>query len=708
MSITRRFSSDGYSNTPAEPFLHDASYTLNASGHISTWSPPAESLTLYAPPEILGQPFAVLFSDEDCGRDEPSRTLKAAAAAASDWEGSLRRKDGTVFRAHMRIEPVFHDTEHIGFAAVFRDVSAQHETRQKLASTLYMLDLALTNISQGFAVFDSAGALVLSNQKYGEILGIPAQEVRAGMVVRDLIKLGAGDSGEKIYQDYLDHRDAGSAKYVIRIRDRAILVHKSSLPDGGWVSTFEDVTEIEKAEAEIRRMVNHDPLTQLPNRTLFRDYLAQYAALAKNGVRFAVLKVHVNGFNSINDKFGRTVGDELLKEVAARLRTCIRGDDRLARVGGDEFAILQASVREVKQAEALADRILQALSQPYLIPPHEVLADASIGISIAPADGIDIDELGRVAHLALRRAMLSRVAGFSVYNSSNDAQLETRLTLEQDLRQALRRNEFSIHYQGLFGLRTGKLTGYEALLRWHHSARGPISPADFIPTAEDSGLIVPIGRWALQQTLHDAASWPKGLKVAVNLSATQLKDEQLPDLVNDALLASGLDPECLELEITESTLMDQSERILRTLRQFQKQGIRIALDDFGTGYSSLGYLRNFPFNRLKIDRCFIQELAHDSQSRILTQAVTALGASFRMEVTAEGIETPEQLEQLRLIGCDEVQGFYFSRPKPANEVAAEIQAHIGNGTNPRLHPKSFATRDMISSHPLLKPPPVRR
>jgi len=346
----------------------------------------------------------------------------------------------------------------------------------------------------------------------------------------------------------------------------------------------------------------------------------------------------------------------------------------VARLGGDEFAVIQTGPKSDADAVVLAKRLIHALAQPYLLGGHQVISGCSVGMAMAPRDGSEVDDLLKKADMALYRAKKDETLSYSFFDPELDRRMESRRTLERDLRQALLGDELRLHYQPLVDAQTSEITSYEALVRWQHPTRGMISPADFIPLAEESGLIVPIGEWVVRTACEEAATWAKEVKVAVNLSPAQFKSGRLPEMIAEALSFSGLSAHRLELEITETVLLQNSETTLKALHRLRDLGVRIALDDFGTGYSSLSYLRSFPFDKLKIDRSFVQDLPECRSARAIVQAIAALGASFNMSITAEGVEKLEQMEYLRREGCNELQGFYLSKPKPKEELVVVRKA----------------------------------
>ncbi|WBL78779.1 EAL domain-containing protein [Bradyrhizobium xenonodulans] len=434
------------------------------------------------------------------------------------------------------------------------------------------------------------------------------------------------------------------------------------------INVVEDVTERRRAHEKIAHMAHYDALTDLPNRALFREQIERELAKVAGGEQFALLYIDVDEFKGINDSLGHHVGDELLKAIATRLRGCLKRGDLIARLGGDEFAVIQTGIRSASDALSFVTRIYEAIRQPYHCLGHQLSTDASIGIALAPQDGTDLDQLIKHADLAMYGAKAEGRRTHRFFEPEMDACAKARLTMEQDLRQALLNGGFEIYYQPLVDLRTNDVSGCEALLRWRHPERGWVSPAEFIPVAEDTGLINELGDWVLRMACNEAATWPAHVRIAVNVSPVQLKCDTLALRIAGALAASGLAPSRLELEITEAVLIRDDEAALSILHQLRSIGVRIALDDFGTGYSSLSYLKRFPFDKIKIDRCFVADIAETSGAPVIVQAVVNIAAASNMTTVAEGVETEAQREMLRALGCMEMQGYLFSKPKPAAEV----------------------------------------
>jgi diguanylate cyclase (GGDEF)-like protein len=449
---------------------------------------------------------------------------------------------------------------------------------------------------------------------------------------------------------------------------RAVEIANQPLTDGGWVATHEDITERRRAEQQIAHLAHYDALTDLPNRVLFREQLERELERIKRGEQLAMLYIDIDEFKSVNDSLGHPVGDELLKAVASRLRSCVRDTDFVARLGGDEFAIVQTDIGQPSDVMELVRRIYQAIREPYECLGHHVTTDASIGIALAPHDGTDLDQLLKSADLAMYGAKADGRRTYRFFEAEMDARVKARRTLELDIRQAMADGAFELHYQPVVNLRSNAIVGCEALLRWRHPVRGMISPAEFIPVAEETGLISEIGDWALATACAEAMNWPSDIRIAVNVSPVQFRSHAFSLKVVNTLATSGLPANRLELEITEAVLIRDDEATLNLLQHLRSMGVRIALDDFGTGYSSLSYLRRFPFDKIKIDRSFVDGITEADGSSAIVEAVINIASAQNMTTTAEGIETEPQREMLRDLGCTEMQGFLFSRPQPVATI----------------------------------------
>jgi diguanylate cyclase (GGDEF)-like protein/PAS domain S-box-containing protein len=494
--------------------------------------------------------------------------------------------------------------------------------------------------------------------------------------VRDAIRnkpsLGGGPS------HFWQHVKADGTRIDVVTYWRATMFH--DLP--AQLVAVMDMTEKRRAESRIAHMAHHDALTGLPNRVLFHERLDEaLSRLRRHGEKIAVLYLDLDHFKNVNDTLGHPIGDLLLKEAADRLRSCLRGSDIVARFGGDEFAVLQMGIAGPDEAGVLAERIVTLMIEPFDIEGQRIVIGASAGIAMAPNDGESSDVLLKNADMALYRAKEDGRRVFRFFEPGMDARLRARRALELDLRSALAAHEFELYYQPLVTLTTGAISGFEALIRWRHPVRGMVAPVDFIPLAEEIGLIVPIGEWVLRQACAEAVAWPDNVKVAVNLSPVQFKTSNLTQVVLMALANAGLPPGRLELEVTESLLLETSEANLATLHRLRGLGVSICLDDFGTGYSGMSYLRDFPFDKIKIDRSFVSELGETGDCMAIVRAITRLGTSLGIRTTAEGVETEAQLGLLRNEGCTEMQGYLLSRPMPASEIAKFLTAH-GSGSQP--------------------------
>ena len=535
------------------------------------------------------------------------------------------------------------------------------------------LDTALNTMTQGLLMFDQDERLIVCNRRYIDMYGLSTAVVKPGVDFRDVIRhradTGSFEGDVDAYCERILSQVGLTQSSIVETSDgRLIEIKNHPGAGGGWLATHDDVTERIRADERIAHMAHYDALTDLPNRVLMRGHLERRVAELGHGKPFAILYVDVDEFKGVNDSLGHEVGDELLRQVANRLRACVSGNDLVARLGGDEFAIIKAGTRDQAELSALAEQILASLRMPVDCKGQEITTDASIGIAIAPDHGDIIDDLLKRADLAMYAAKSEGRGTFRIFVSEYDAKARQRRQLELDLRQALARREFEVHYQPLVDLSANIVTGCEALLRWRHPERGMVSPADFIPIAEDTGLIGEIGEWVLRQACLEAAGWPGDVHIAVNVSPVQFRSKTLALKVAAALAESGLAPGRLELEITETVLIRDDAEALTILQQLRELGVRIALDDFGTGYSSLSYLHRFPFDKIKIDRSFISDIGQSEDSSPIVQAVVHMAAARHMATTAEGVETEAQAEVLRQLGCSQMQGWLFSPAVPAAKL----------------------------------------
>ena len=631
---------------------------------------------------------------------EPYRTACERRQAFTDFIYPYAHPDGQVRWFRISGEPIFsQDETFCGYRGVGTDISSERKARSALASALADLrashaslleqnrrfDAALSNMTQGLCLFDDAACLVIYNHRYCEIFGIAPDTLRVGMTQREICSMlvAAGRYGGSLTPDALCEGtrqallDVDPKPIQRELADGRILaVCYRPIEGGGWVSTFEDITERRRNEARIAHMARHDALTDLPNRTAFREHgldMLGRPRVPGETTRLAILCLDLDRFKAVNDMHGHGAGDALLRAVSERLCARVRTGDLVARLGGDEFAVLHR-VADVAGALALAERMIALVSTPYDLDGYSVEIGMSVGIAIADAAADDIDRLLKNADTALYHAKGKGCGTACLFDPAMDETAEIRRAIERDLAEALRQGLFEVHYQPLVNLGSNRITGVEALVRWRHPERGLISPATFIPVAEETGMIVALGEWVLNRACRDATTWPDGISVAVNVSAVQLRHRTFAQTVLLALAASGLRADRLELEITEGVLLDETEANLETLHLLRRIGIRISMDDFGTGYSSLTYLRRFPFDKIKIDRSFVQDAGKATEAGAIIRALVALGRSLGITTLVEGVETEEQLAAVRAEGCQEMQGFLFSRPRPAGEITAMLEA----------------------------------
>jgi len=566
-----------------------------------------------------------------------------------------------------------------GIVIFFIALILQIQSRQKLETQKLQLDAALTNMSQGLLMFDSSERIVVCNSRYIEMYRLSSQVVKPGCSLRELLKrrVAAGSFLSEDPDRYLSELRAmlAQGKTVSRTTEltdgRVIAVSNRPMEDGGWVATHEDVTEAKQTEQRILQMAHHDKLTGLPNRAAFNEYFAAtLERSATSGEQFAILSVDLDRFKEANDVYGHSVGDALLRQVARRLQEAARGTF-LARVGGDEFAVVVSAGPQPAAAATLAERLLAAFADEFEIEDQRIQISLTIGGAVYPTDGADAKTLMVNVDAALYRAK-SEMRGVVVFfEPEMSARLRERHALQQDLRSAIARGELLLHYQPQVRM-TGEMIGFEVLARWQCPKRGMVSPGTFIPIAEENGLIIPLGEWVLRAACCEAASWPRPLTIAVNISPIQFHHGDLPRLVHSILLETGLAPSRLELEITEGVFINDFSHGVSILRRLKSLGVQIALDDFGTGYSSLSYVHSFPFDKIKIDQTFIGDLRHSRHSMAIVRAVIGLGHSLNMPVLAEGVETQAQRGVLMKEGCDEAQGYFFGRPLPIAEQAELI------------------------------------
>ena len=554
------------------------------------------------------------------------------------------------------------------------ELGKQQEENSRVRNLQF--DTAINNMSQGLCFFDANHRLIVCNDRYIDMYDLAHDRVGPGTPLAEFVdmRFEAGSFPEMTRDEYLRWRANVAISHeptdsIVELRNgKTVKIRHRPMPDGGWVATHEDITVQRRSEVKIEYMAHHDALTDLANRVLLNERLEQALGRIHLEEMVAVHHLDLDQFKAVNDTFGHPAGDKLLKIVADRLRGLVRETDTIARMGGDEFVVVQAPIADPAESTSLAQRIIALMSEPFDLDGHQAVIGASIGIAVGPSDGLKPDELLRNADLALYRAKGDGRGTFRFFETAMDLQMQTRRIMERDLRKALSSGQFELYYQPVVNLASGDISGFEALIRWNHPEQGVIPPASFIPLAEETGLIVPVGEWVIRQACATAAQWPGDLSIAVNISAAQFRNPGLMQVIVGALATSGLDPTRLEIEITETVLLQNRETTLAVLRQLRELGIRIAMDDFGTGYSSLTYLQCFPFDKIKIDRSFVKDITENTGSLNIVRAVAALAKGMGMTATAEGVETSEQLDRITSEGCTEMQGFLFSRPVPASEI----------------------------------------
>ncbi len=567
----------------------------------------------------------------------------------------------------------------IAMALALRHKSALWASEERTRRKSRELQLTLQHMSQGILMVDQDEKIAFMNRQCVRLLGLPDDADCTDWNYSKLVgrlavagefcnELGTVDPGALGEMKPAVPGEPASSYERTRPNGTVLEVRTNALPDGGFVRTFTDITSRRRTEAQMAHFARHDSLTDLANRVMFREELDAAVAGLAEGQSFALHIVNLDRFNSVNDAFSHTVGDKLLRTVAQRLGRALRRNDVIARIGGDEFAVIQMEVATALDASAVAEALCKELAEPYAIDGQQVQISASIGVALAPSDASVPHELMKAADLALCSAKAEGRGTYRFFKHEMNASLQARRTLEVLLRRAIEESQLEVYYQPINSIETKEILGYEALLRWHHPERGLVPPQEFIPLAEENGLIVPIGAWVLRQACADLARRPSNLRVSVNLSPVQIKNQDFVKTVEEALAMSGLVPERLELEITESTLLQNDHFTQMQLQQIRALGVRIAMDDFGTGYSSLSYLLSYPVDRIKIDRSFVAGLGEQPGCAAIVRAITALAKSLGMTTTAEGVETSRQLELLAQLGCDEAQGFHFSVPRPAHEI----------------------------------------
>lgn len=674
-----------------------AIYQLTPEGIVANWNPGAQRAKGYQAEEIIGQHFSVFYTDEDRHAGLPARSLDTARNEGRfQAEGLRQRKDGSHFWTSVVIEPIKdeHSGQLIGYAKITRDISErrQHELEllkakelaeqysQEMTTLSQFLDSVIANIPASVIVQDlQSQQILLANQQAERLFGRQGTRM-VGQLPRQCLVPAAVDyleqqlaRGARSTKGYAAETRVDTATGPRTLRSRATLCDNREGQGDYVLFVAEDATEELAAHAQIHHMAHHDALTGLPNRTLFHERLKQALLRGEDsGKLTAALCLDLDNFKNINDTLGHAFGDKLLRALGKRLRRELREHDTLARLGGDEFAVVLSGLETCDAARITAQRLIEAICPPFHIEGHQFSVGVSIGVAVAPDDHHQAEQLLGYADMALYEAKRNGRNRYECFHVELDVAARQRRLVETDLRTALHLGQLQLHYQPVVDQQSATVTGYEALLRWEHPTRGMIMPMDFIPIAEETGLIHEIGARALNLACQEAASWGTTQTVSVNLSAVQFKNAGLVHTVALALADSGLPATRLELEITESVLLGNSEENVRTLRALKDLGVSISLDDFGTGYSSLGYLRSFPFDRIKIDKSFVHDMCESREAMSIIRAITELSNSLMIKTTAEGVESAEQMERLLAEGCSHFQGYLYGRPAPASERLTQV------------------------------------
>ncbi|MFC5300917.1 putative bifunctional diguanylate cyclase/phosphodiesterase [Azospira restricta] len=662
--------------------IHDSVITMDPQGYITGWNAGAERLFGYAASEVIGRNILLLYADED----ESMEGFFNAFLADGSREMKVRRrkKSGEVFWASVSLS-VSHDEDGTpsGLIGYVVDISDQQCAEEKLRLHARIFECA----GEAIMVADAGERIVSVNQALCDITGFAERELLG--CTPALMNLGSGGARWDEIRRALDAQGYWSGELQPLRKDGAAypawvsvsLVRNTADAPSHYCFVFADISARKEAEEQIYRLAYFDPLTGLPNRSLLFSLLAQAITEAhRKHEHGALLFVDLNRFKHINDSFGHTPADALLAEVARRLTRSLRKEDVVSRLGGDEFVIALFDINRREDAAIVARKLLAVLAEPFFVEQHEVLLSASIGISIFPEDGRDAETLIRNADVAMYRAKQTGSSSYLYYSREMNLRSLERLKLEGSLRHALDRGEFRLHYQPQVDLASGRITGAEALLRWEMPGHGMVPPAQFIPVAEETGLIVPIGEWVVDAACRQLRAWLDAgqapVKIAVNLSPRQFS-QNLPRTVLGILRAHDIPAELLEVEITESMLMHNADSVVAMMQEFAAAGVSMSLDDFGTGYSSLSYLKRFPINTLKIDQSFVRGIPRDANDSAIATAIIGMAKALNLKVIAEGVETAEQQDFLKSAGCDEMQGYRFSKPLPADPFAALLCASNG-------------------------------
>ncbi len=663
--------------------LFDGIITIDENGRIDTFNKAAERMFGYGAEEVRGHNVTELMPERFRERHDRALHRRATGHRSTDFTRiqNVRalRKDGGHFPMELALTEV-HRGERLFFIGVVRDLTEQREAEQGLQLAERVFESSI----EGILVTDAEGRVVRVNDAFCEITGYDREEVLGEKA--SILKSGRHDDeffermwhallNEGKWQGEVWNRRKNGEVFPEWLSINAIVDEEGAVSH--YVAVFDDISEKKAAEERIERLAYYDPLTELPNRLTFRGRLEQaMASLERGGGRVAILYIDLDRFKNINDTLGHSIGDQLLRHAAERLLGSVRRNDTVARLGGDEFVVMLTGLHRDDEVTPIAEKILHEMAEPFQLEGHEVFVTTSIGIAFFPSDAEGMEDLVKNADTAMYHAKESGRNNYQFYRAEMNATAMDRLVMESNLRRALERGEFRLHYQPQLNLRSGEVVGVECLIRWQHPERGLVSPVEFIPMLEETGLIVSVGAWVLREACEQQVAWSESgikLRMAVNLSPHQFAQSILLDTIAEVVEQSGIEPDMLELEITEGSLMKDAEASARTLARLKVMGIRLSVDDFGTGYSSLSYLKRFPIDTLKIDSSFVRDVTTDPDDAAIAGTVIAMGHSLNLNVLAEGVEEREQLAFLQGHGCDEMQGYYFSRPLPASELEAQLR-----------------------------------
>ncbi|ABB33299.1 diguanylate cyclase/phosphodiesterase with PAS/PAC sensor(s) [Geobacter metallireducens RCH3] len=676
---------------------------VDCGGKVTLWNRAAVEIFGWSAEEVLGKPYPVAPA-ERAAEHRKLRELVLQGKRITDVELRRRRKDGSPIDVSLSAAPICDGSgTPLGVITIISDISARKRNEQELV----LLKRAMESSINGITITDAThpdNPIIYVNPAFERITGYGVDEV----IDKNPRFLRGDDRDQaelkKLVQAFKEEREGcfvlrnyrkdGSPfwneLFIAPVRDRDGVVTN-------YIGVMNDITEHRRYEEQLVYQATHDPLTGLPNRNLLQDRLGQALALEAFRRRnpICVMFLDLDNFKKVNDTLGHTVGDMLLKAVANRLKNCLRGGDTVARLGGDEYIIVLPNVREVPDVITVAKKMINVFAAPLLLMGNEIYVTASIGIALFPTDGETVDALLKNADAAMYHAKEQGKNNYQFYSAEMNIRVFERLSLETSLHRAVKNQEFLLHYQPRVDLRNGRICGVEALVRWNHPEMGLVSPAKFIPLAEETGLIVPMGEWVLRTACAQNKAWQDAglppLRMAVNLSARQFRQENLIAMVEEILMETGLAPQWLELELTESLVMQEAEKSAAILRELTDRGIEVAIDDFGTGYSSLSYLKRFPIANLKIDQAFIRDMTRDPDDATLVKTIITMAHGLGMKTIAEGVELAEQIDFLCRHQCEEMQGYYFSRPITAEELGRLL----ADGKTLDLSPVNVDPRDRI-------------